>query len=229
MAKPQDKKGQQKGKPAPQQAKGGKGKHDKGREEEFETGGPSGPMEPNRLRVRYKQEIVGRLKERFNYPNVMMVPRLEKVVVNMGVSGAVANPKELDAAVADLRQITGQKPLVTKARKSIAAFKLRAGVSIGAKVTLRGDRMYVFLDKLFNVVLPRIRDFRGINPRSFDGRGNYAFGLKEQIIFPEIDYDKVDKARGMDIIIVTTAKTDEEAREFLKMMGAPIKDEQAKS
>ncbi|MBM3464592.1 MAG: 50S ribosomal protein L5 [Armatimonadetes bacterium] len=186
-------------------------------------------MEPNRLRVRYKQEIVGRLKERFNYPNVMMVPRLEKVVVNMGVSGAVANPKELDAAVADLRQITGQKPLVTKARKSIAAFKLRAGVSIGAKVTLRGDRMYVFLDKLFNVVLPRIRDFRGINPRSFDGRGNYAFGLKEQIIFPEIDYDKVDKARGMDIIIVTTAKTDEEAREFLKMMGAPIKDEQAKS
>jgi len=189
--------------------------------------GKGGPREPSRLRVRYKDEIVGRLMERFKYDNVMRVPRLEKVVVNMGVGEAIVNAKALETAVVDLMLITGQKPLVTKARKSIAAFKLRAGVSIGAKVTLRGDRMYSFLDKLFNVVLPRIRDFRGLNSRSFDGRGNYAFGLREQIIFPEIEYDKVDKSRGMDIIIVTTAQTDEEAREFIKMLGAPIKDEQA--
>jgi large subunit ribosomal protein L5 len=183
--------------------------------------------EPNRMRLRYKDEIVTKLMERFSYKNVMQVPRLEKVVLNMGISEAVANPKALDAAVADMLTIAGQRPLVTKARKSIAAFKLRAGVSIGAKVTLRGDRMYVFLDKLFNVVLPRIRDFRGLNSRSFDGRGNYAFGLKEQIIFPEIDYDKVDKVRGMDIIIVTTARTDEEAREFLRMLGCPLREAEA--
>lgn len=232
MAKPQDKKPQGKGgKPAEAakgKGKGGQTREDRQREAEYEAAAAAaaGPIEPNRLRVRYKEELVSRLMERFKYQNVMQVPRLEKVVINMGVSDAIANPKALDAAVADMVAIAGQRPLVTKARKSIAAFKLRAGVSIGAKVTLRGDRMFVFLDKLFNVVLPRIRDFRGLNGRSFDGRGNYAFGLKEQIIFPEIDYDKVDKVRGMDIIIVTTAKTDEEAREFLKMLGAPIKEEQ---
>lgn len=186
-------------------------------------------FEKNRLRIRYKEEIVSKLMERFQYKNVMMVPRLEKVVLNMGVSDAVANPKALDAAVVDLTAITGQKPLVTKARKSIAAFKLREGVKIGAKVTLRGDRMYTFLDKLFNVVLPRIRDFRGLSAKSFDGRGNYAFGLKEQIIFPEIEYDRVDRTRGMDIIIVTSAKTDEEGREFLKFLGCPLREEQARS
>jgi large subunit ribosomal protein L5 len=229
---------------AKEQAKGGGkpqaggkpqgGGKEKGRDKEVKADkggyyedGPKEGREHNRMRVRYKEEIVGRLKERFKYKNVMQVPRLEKVVVNMGVGDAIANPKALDAAVADLVAITGQRPLVTKARKSIAAFKLRAGVSIGAKVTLRGDRMYVFLDKLFNVVLPRIRDFRGLNAKSFDGRGNYAFGLKEQIIFPEIDYDKVDKVRGMDIIIVTTAKTDQECAEFLKMLGCPLRDESA--
>jgi large subunit ribosomal protein L5 len=177
-----------------------------------------------RLKEKYKKEIVPQMKDKFNYGNIFMVPRLEKVVVSMGLGEAIANPKVLDAAVEDLRQIVGQAPVVTKAKKSVAAFKLRAGVKIGAKVTLRGDRMYAFLDKLFNVVLPRIRDFRGLSPKSFDGRGNYAFGLKEQIIFPEIEYDKVDKVRGMDINIVTTARSDEEARHFLKLLGCPLKE-----
>jgi len=160
--------------------------------------------------------------EKFGYKNVMQIPKIEKVIINMGVGEAVGNPKALDAAVNDMTIIAGQKPVVTRAKKSIAAFKIREGMAIGAKVTMRGDRMYYFLDKLFNIALPRVRDFRGISPRSFDGRGNYTLGIKEQLIFPEIEYDKIDKIRGMDIIIVTTAKTDEEARELLKLMGMPF-------
>jgi large subunit ribosomal protein L5 len=161
--------------------------------------------------------------QKFGYKNVMQVPRLEKVIVNMGLGEAILNSKIIDAAVSDIMTITGQKPVVTKAKKSIAAFKLRAGMSVGAKVTLRGERMYEFVDRLVNVALPRVRDFRGISPKSFDGRGNYGMGVKEQLIFPEVDYDKIDKIRGMDIIIVTTAKTDEEARELLKLMGMPFR------
>jgi large subunit ribosomal protein L5 len=175
-----------------------------------------------RLRERYEQQIRGQLQERFGYKNVNEIPKLEKVVVNMSVGEAIVNPKALDAAVSELTAITGQKPVVAKAKKSIAAFKLRAGMNIAAKVTLRGDRMYVFVDKLFNVVLPRIRDFRGLPAKSFDGRGNYNLGLREQLVFPEINYDKVDKTRGMDVTIVTTAKTDEEASEFLVAMGLPL-------
>jgi large subunit ribosomal protein L5 len=175
-----------------------------------------------RLKERYEQQIRGLLQERFGYKNVNQIPKLEKVVVNMSVGEAIVNPKALDAAVSELTAITGQKPVVAKAKKSIAAFKLRAGMNIAAKVTLRGDRMYVFVDKLFNVVLPRIRDFRGLPAKSFDGRGNYNLGLREQLVFPEINYDKVDKTRGMDVTIVTTAKTDEEASEFLVAMGLPL-------
>ncbi|MBR0519619.1 50S ribosomal protein L5 [bacterium] len=177
-----------------------------------------------RLREKYEKEIISRMQEKFQYKNINMVPKLEKVVVSIGLGEALQNPKALESAVKDLSQIVGQAPVVTKAKKSIAAFKLRAGSKIGCKVTLRGARMYTFLDKLFNVVLPRIRDFRGISSKSFDGRGNYAFGLKEQTIFPEIEYDKVDKVRGMDINIVTTAKTDEEARYFIKLLGCPLKE-----
>lgn len=176
------------------------------------------------LKERYRQEIIPQLMKRFNYKNIMQVPRLEKIVINMGVGEAIQNPKALEAAVNDLMQITGQRPIVTKARKSIAAFKLRSGMKIGCKVTLRGDRMYDFLDKLINVVLPRVRDFRGVSPRSFDGRGNYTLGLREQVIFPEIDYDKIDKVRGMDITIVTTAPNDEEARELLRYAGMPFRE-----
>jgi large subunit ribosomal protein L5 len=175
-----------------------------------------------RLREKYEGQVRKQLQDRFGYENVSQIPAFSKVVVNMSVGEAIVNPKSLDAAVAELAAITGQKAIVTKARKSIAAFKLREGMNIGAKVTLRGERMYVFLDKLFNVVLPRIRDFRGLPAKSFDGRGNYNLGLKEQLVFPEINYDKVDKARGMDITIVTTAKTDEEASEFLVAMGLPL-------
>ncbi|MCQ2736088.1 MAG: 50S ribosomal protein L5 [bacterium] len=178
----------------------------------------------NRLKEKYDKEIVALLKEKFQYENINMVPRLEKVVVSIGLGEALQNPKALESAVKDLSQIVGQAPVITKARKSVAAFKLREGAKIGCKVTLRGLRMYTFLDKLFNVVLPRIRDFRGLSAKSFDGRGNYAFGLKEQTIFPEIEYDKVDKVRGMDINIVTTAKTDEEARYFVKLLGCPLKE-----
>ena len=152
----------------------------------------------------------------------MEIPKIEKVVINMGVGEAVGNSKALESAVADMTQIAGQKPVITKAKKSIAAFKVRQGMPLGAKVTLRGDRMYYFLDKLMNLALPRVRDFRGVSASAFDGRGNYALGLKEQLIFPEIEYDKIDKVRGMDIIIVTTAKTDEEARELLKLLGMPF-------
>jgi large subunit ribosomal protein L5 len=175
-----------------------------------------------RLRQRYEGEVRPALQERFGYKNVHQVPKLDKVVVNMSVSDAIVNSKVLDTAATELSTITGQKAVITKAKKSIAAFKLREGMNIGAKVTLRGERMYVFLDKLFNIVLPRIRDFRGLPRKSFDGRGNYNLGLREQIVFPEINYDKVDKARGIDITIVTTAKNDEEATEFLTAMGLPL-------
>ncbi|KJS14343.1 MAG: 50S ribosomal protein L5 [Desulfotomaculum sp. BICA1-6] len=176
-----------------------------------------------RLKDKFRSEVVKAMMERFGYKNVMQVPRLEKVVVNMGVGEAIQNSKIIDNAVNDMTIITGQRPVVTKAKKSIAAFKLRQGMTIGCKVTLRGDRMYEFVDRLFSIALPRVRDFRGISPKSFDGRGNYSMGVKEQLIFPEIDYDKIDKVRGMDIIIVTTAKTDEEARELLRLMGMPFK------
>ncbi|KJS16786.1 MAG: 50S ribosomal protein L5 [Peptococcaceae bacterium BRH_c4b] len=163
------------------------------------------------------------MMKKFGYENIMQVPRLEKIVVNMGVGEAIQNSKIMDAAVGDLTTITGQRPVVTKAKKSIAAFKLRQGMKIGCKVTLRGDRMYHFADKIFSIALPRVRDFRGVSPKSFDGRGNYSLGVKEQLIFPEIEYDKIDKVRGMDIIFVTTARTDEEARELLKLMGMPFR------
>src|SRR5579862_5346139 len=179
-------------------------------------------MASTRLREKYEGQVREMLQDRFGYKNVNQIPKLNKVVVNMSVGEAIVNPKALDAAVSELASITGQKPIVTKAKKSIAAFKLREGMNLGAKVTLRGERMYVFLDKLFNIVLPRIRDFRGLPSKSFDGRGNYNLGLREQMVFPEINYDKVDKTRGMDITIVTTAKTDEEAAEFLVAMGLPL-------
>jgi large subunit ribosomal protein L5 len=175
-----------------------------------------------RLRERYVNEVTPALMQKFNYKSVMQVPRVEKVVINMGVGEAVQNPKALDGAVEDLQRISGQKPVVTRAKKSIAGFRLRENQAIGAKVTLRGDRMYYFLDKLFNIALPRVRDFRGVSGKSFDGRGNYTLGIKEQLIFPEIEYDKIDKIRGMDIVIVTTANTDEEARELLAELGMPF-------
>lgn len=177
----------------------------------------------NRVLQYYKENVVKELTEKFGYTTVMQVPKIEKIVVNMGVGDAIANSKALDAAVEDLATITGQKPLITKAKKSIAVFKLREGMSIGAKVTLRGEKMYEFFDKLVSISLPRVRDFRGVNPNSFDGRGNYTLGVKEQLIFPEIVYDKVFKVRGMDIVIVTTAKTDEEGRALLSMLGMPFR------
>ena len=177
----------------------------------------------DRLQEKYINEVVPALTEKFGYKNVMELPKIEKIIINMGVGEAVGNPKALDAAVSDLTIITGQKPILTRAKKSLAAWKLRQGMPIGAKVTLRGVRMYQFLDKFMNVALPRVRDFRGISANSFDGRGNYAVGLKEQLIFPEIEYDKIDKLRGMNSVVVTTAKTDEEARELLKLMGMPFK------
>ena len=177
----------------------------------------------DRLQEKYQKEVVPALNEKFGYKNVMQLPKIEKVIINMGVGEAVGNPKALDAAVSDLTIISGQKPLLTRAKKSLAAWKLREGMPIGCKVTLRGVRMYQFLDKFMNVALPRVRDFRGVSDKAFDGRGNYAVGLKEQLIFPEIEYDKIDKIRGMNIVIVTTAKTDEEARELLKRMGMPFK------
>ena len=174
------------------------------------------------LRKRYVEDVIPALKEKFNYQNVHQIPKLEKVVINVACGEAIANSKVLDAVVSDLRQITGQQPVLCKAKKSVANFKLREGMVIGAKVTLRGEKMYEFVDRFFNLALPRVRDFRGINPNAFDGRGNYSVGIKEQLIFPEIDYDKIDKVRGMDICFVTTANTDEEARELLSLMGAPF-------
>ena len=176
----------------------------------------------SRLKDQYNNEIVDALIKKFGYKNRMQVPKLDKIVVNMGVGEAKENAKVLEAAVKDLETITGQKAILTKAKNSIANFKIREGMPIGCKVTLRGERMYEFLDRLVNLALPRVRDFRGINPNSFDGRGNYALGIKEQIIFPEIEYDKIDKVRGMDIIFVTTAKTDEEARELLRLFNMPF-------
>ncbi|NUU74130.1 50S ribosomal protein L5 [Paenibacillus xylanilyticus] len=176
----------------------------------------------SRMKERYLQEIAPALMQKFNYTTVMQVPKIEKIVINMGVGDAVQNSKVLDSAVNDLQLIVGQKPVITRAKKSIAGFKLRENMPIGVKVTLRGERMYYFLDKLFNVTLPRVRDFRGVSSKAFDGRGNYTLGLKEQLIFPEIEYDKVDKVRGMDIVIVTTAKTDEESRELLTQLGMPF-------
>ena len=175
-----------------------------------------------RLKEMYVNEVAPALMKKFGYKSVMQIPKLEKIVVNVACGEARDNSKILDAITSDLMQITGQKPVLCKAKKSVANFKLREGMIIGAKVTLRGERMYEFLDRFFNLALPRVRDFRGINPNSFDGRGNYALGLKEQLIFPEIDYDKIDKVRGMDIIFVTTAQNDEEARELLTLMGAPF-------
>ncbi|ULO08103.1 50S ribosomal protein L5 [Paenibacillus sp. 19GGS1-52] len=175
-----------------------------------------------RMKERFLNEITPALMQKFNYTTVMQVPKIEKIVINMGVGDAVQNSKVIDSALSDMQLIAGQKPVITKAKKSIAGFKLRENMPIGVKVTLRGERMYYFLDKLINVTLPRVRDFRGISANSFDGRGNYTLGLKEQLIFPEIEYDKVDKVRGMDIVIVTTAKTDEESRELLGQLGMPF-------
>ena len=175
-----------------------------------------------RLKDKYRAEVVPALQQRFAYKNVMEIPRLEKVVINMGLGDCKDNAKALELAVSELTTIAGQKPLVTKAKKSIANFKLRAGMNVGAKVTLRGDRMYEFADKLVSIVLPRVRDFRGVSPKAFDGRGNYSLGVREQLIFPEIEYDKVEKIRGMEMIFVTTAKTDEEAKELLRLLGMPF-------
>ena len=175
-----------------------------------------------RMKDYYKSEVAPALMEKFGYKSTMQIPKLDKIVVNVGCGEAKDNSKVVDAIVKDISTITGQHPTICRARKSVANFKLREGVTIGVKVTLRGDRMYEFLDRLFNVALPRVRDFRGINPNAFDGRGNYNMGLKEQLIFPEIDFDKIDKVRGMDICFVTTAKTDEEGRELLRLMGAPF-------
>lgn len=177
-----------------------------------------------RLKDKYLNEVVSKLREKFEYKNIMEVPRIEKVIINMGLGEAIQNPKAIDAAVNDLGIISGQKAVVTRAKKSIAGFKLRAGMPIGCKVTLRGDRMYEFVDKLFNISLPRVRDFRGVSGKAFDGRGNYTLGVKEQLIFPEIEYDKIDKIRGMDIVFVTSAKTDEEAKELLHGLGMPFRE-----
>ena len=177
-----------------------------------------------RLKTKYNNEVKQQLQDKFQYENVMMIPKFEKIVVNMGVGEAATDSKAIDGAVRDLRAITGQQPMITRARKSIATFRLRAGMPIGCKTTLRGDKMYEFADRLINLALPRVRDFRGVNPNAFDGRGNYALGIKEQLIFPEIEYDKVDKVRGMDIIFVTTAKTDEEGFALLKAFGLPFKN-----
>lgn len=177
-----------------------------------------------RLKEKYINEIAPALQQKFGYKNVMQIPHLDKVVINMGVGEAITNSKAIDSAVGDLTKISGQKPIVTRAKKSIAAFKLRTGMPVGTKVTLHGDRMYEFVDRLLNVALPRVRDFRGVSGKAFDGRGNYTVGIKEQLIFPEIEYDKIDKLRGMDVVFVTTAKSDEEAREMLKLFGMPFRD-----
>ncbi len=176
----------------------------------------------SRLKEAYAKEVAPALMKKFGYKSVMQIPKLEKIIINVGCGEAKDNSKAIDAIVKDIEQITGQKPVLCKAKKSVANFKLREGMTIGVKVTLRGERMYEFLDRFFNLALPRVRDFRGINPNSFDGRGNYSMGVKEQLIFPEIEYDKIDQVRGMDICFVTTANTDEEARELLTLMGAPF-------
>ena len=184
---------------------------------------PKGPQEPSRLRVRYSKEVIPALMKHFNYKNLMAVPKLEKIVINMGLGEAIANAKILDVATDELGRIAGQRPVVTRAKKSIANFKLRQDMPIGAAVTLRGERMFEFLDRLVSVVLLRVRDFRGVSTKSFDGRGNYTLGLRDQLIFPEIPYEKVDKIRGMNVTVVTTARTDDEARELLKQLGMPFR------
>jgi large subunit ribosomal protein L5 len=176
------------------------------------------------IKERYKEQVTPALMDEFSYSNVMQVPRVEKIVINIGVGEAIDNPKSLDGAVEDLRKIAGQQPVVTKAKQSIAAFKLREGKAIGTKVTLRGDRMWALLDRLIHIALPRVRDFRGVSPDTFDGRGNYTLGLREQLVFPEIQYDKIDKVRGMEITIVTTARTDDEGRRLLKLLGMPFRE-----
>jgi len=186
---------------------------------------PKGPQEPSRLHVRYKKEVVPALMKHFSYTNQMAVPKLEKIVINMGLGEAIANAKIVDVAAAELGSIAGQRPVITRAKKSIANFKLRQNMAIGAAVTLRGERMFEFLDRLTSVVLPRVRDFRGVPTRSFDGRGNYTLGLRDQLIFPEIPYEKVDKIRGMNVTFVTTARTDDEARELLKQLGMPFRQQ----
>jgi large subunit ribosomal protein L5 len=186
---------------------------------------PKGPSEPSRLHVRYKKEVVPALMKHFNYTNLMAVPKLEKIVINMGLGEAIGNAKIIDVAASELASIAGQRPVVTRAKKSIANFKLREKMAIGAAVTLRGERMFEFLDRLTSVVLPRVRDFRGVPVRSFDGRGNYTLGLRDQLIFPEIPYEKVDKIRGMNVTIVTTARSDDEARELLKQLGLPFRQQ----
>ena len=195
-----------------------------GARKESKRKGPPPRREPSRLRKRYLEEVAPQLRKEFNFENPMRVPKLSKVVINMGLGEAIQNGKVLDSGVEELGVLTGQKPIITKARKSIAAFKLREGMSIGARVTLRGDRMYEFLDRLMNVALPRVRDFRGISGKSFDGRGNFSLGIREQVIFPEIDYDKVDKIRGLGVVVVTTAKTDEEGKALLKHLGMPFRE-----
>ncbi len=177
----------------------------------------------SRLKEKYQQEVVSALQKEFNYKNPMQVPTVHKVVVNIGMGEAIQNAKAMDAAISDLSAITGQRPVITRAKRSVATFKLREGMQIGCMVTLRGERMYYFLDKLMNVALPRLRDFQGVSPEAFDGRGNYTLGLREQLVFPEIDYDKIDKVRGMEVSIVTTARTDEEGRRLLRLMGMPFK------
>ena len=212
MSKKEDKKAKKAPKGAAPPEDAGKGKKPKGRADE-----------PSRMRVRYAKEVVPALMKHFNYTNVMAVPKLEKIVINMGLGEAIANAKILDVATDELGRIAGQRPVVTRAKKSIANFKLRQTMPIGAAVTLRGERMFEFLDRLTSVVLPRVRDFRGVSTKSFDGRGNYTLGLRDQLIFPEIDYAKVDKIRGMNVTIVTTARTDDEARELLKQLGMPFR------
>ena len=202
----------------------GEGKAESGAQKGSKLKGTPPCAEPSRLRARYLEEIAPQLRKEFNYKNPVQVPRLSKVIVNMGLGDAIQDGKVLESGVEELGLLTGQKPVITKARKSIAAFKLREGMSIGARVTLRGDRMYEFLDRLMNVALPRVRDFRGISGKSFDGRGNFALGIREQVIFPEIDYDKVDKIRGLGVSVVTTARTDEEGKALLKHLGMPFRD-----
>lgn len=211
---------QKKGKPA----KGG-GSEAAPKEAAPKSAKPKGPQEPPRLKVRYSKEIVPALMKHFNYNNVMAVPKLEKIVINMGLGEAIANAKILDVAVDELGRISGQRPVITRAKKSIANFKLRQNMPIGAAVTLRGERMFEFLDRLTSIVLPRVRDFRGVSTKSFDGRGNYTLGLRDQLIFPEISYEKVDKIRGMNVTIVTTARTDDEARELLRQFGMPFRQQ----
>ena len=213
----------------PREAKKGKAPKEAAPEAEPQEKGkkakPKGPQEPPRLRVRYNKEIVPALMKHFNYKNIMAVPKLEKIVINMGLGEAIANAKILDVAVDELGRIAGQRPVITRAKKSIANFKLRQHMPIGAAVTLRGERMFEFLDRLVSIVLPRVRDFRGVSTKSFDGRGNYTLGLRDQLIFPEIPYEKVDKIRGMNVTVVTTARTDDEARELLKQLGMPFRQQ----